>query len=309
MTLEEYFRTLRLEDIEAFVSEGREEDLQLDFKIVNDPSLDKNDRRIFAKAVSGFANSVGGLIVWGVDARKNADNVDCAQAKPGIPNLKRFLTRLNEFSGQVVNPTVVGVEHRILEMSIATDEGFAVTFVPASDAGPHMAKMGEDRYYQRSGSNFVKMEHFQVADMFGRRPHPELRLFHRKLGQDKFGRELRLRVQLGIENYGRGSAHAPYLALDLGRPFGIDDFGVDGNRHHGLSLLVNARDGTSRFGGSGDCFVHPGTSLPVTMLVGTFSEGSKAPDLVCHYQLGCADEPTLNQHLVILGTDLLTRDD
>ena len=31
------------------------------------------ERRNFAKAVSGFANSDGGLIVWGIDARPNSD--------------------------------------------------------------------------------------------------------------------------------------------------------------------------------------------------------------------------------------------
>ena len=31
-----------------------------------------------------------------------------------------------------------------------------------------MAKLGENRYYQRSGDQFRMMEHFQVADMFGR---------------------------------------------------------------------------------------------------------------------------------------------
>jgi Putative DNA-binding domain len=115
MTLEEYFRTLDLGDIDDFVSEGRQEDLHLDFKLVKDPGLDKDDRRTFAKAVSGFANSDGGLIVWGIDARKNAEGVDCAQGKPGVSCLKRRLTKLNEFTGSVVNPTVIGVAHRTIE--------------------------------------------------------------------------------------------------------------------------------------------------------------------------------------------------
>ena len=30
-----------------------------------------------------------------------------------------------------------------------------------------MAKLGEDRYYKRSGDSFRKMEHFDLEDMFG----------------------------------------------------------------------------------------------------------------------------------------------
>jgi hypothetical protein len=81
MRLEEYFRALSLDDIDAFMVDAREEDLHLDFILVNDPCLNKHDRRMFAKAVSGFANSDGGLIVGGIDARNNADGADCAQAK------------------------------------------------------------------------------------------------------------------------------------------------------------------------------------------------------------------------------------
>jgi hypothetical protein len=39
-----------------------------------------------------------------------------------------------------------------------------------------MAKLGEDRYYKRSGDSFYKMEHFDLEDMFGRRQKPNLGL-------------------------------------------------------------------------------------------------------------------------------------
>jgi hypothetical protein len=39
-----------------------------------------------------------------------------------------------------------------------------------------MAKFGQDRYYKRSGDTFRRMEHFDLEDMFGRRPRPKLEL-------------------------------------------------------------------------------------------------------------------------------------
>jgi len=51
-----------------------------------------------------------------------------------------------------------------------------VTIIPESAAGPHMAKLGEDRYYKRNGSSFIRLEHFDLADMFGRRMRPDLDL-------------------------------------------------------------------------------------------------------------------------------------
>jgi hypothetical protein len=78
MALRDYFEGLSLTQIQEFVPDGREEDLHLEFKLISDSELKKDDRRSFARAVSGFANSDGGLIVWRVDARKNKDGVDCA---------------------------------------------------------------------------------------------------------------------------------------------------------------------------------------------------------------------------------------
>src|SRR5882672_10340034 len=91
-TLQDYFNSLLLDDIKAFVKEAREEDLQLEFKRVEDPELGREQRKTFARAVSGFGNSDGGLIVWGVDARKK-DEIDCACDAPGIAGVKRFLTK------------------------------------------------------------------------------------------------------------------------------------------------------------------------------------------------------------------------
>jgi hypothetical protein len=83
-----------------------------------------------------------------------------------------FISKLNEFTGSFVSPIVDGVVHRGVET--ADDTGFAITLIPASSSGPHMAKAGEDRYYKRSGDSFYKMEHFDLEDMFGRRAQPKL---------------------------------------------------------------------------------------------------------------------------------------
>src|SRR5262249_33289270 len=131
----------------------------------------REDRKIFAQCISGFANSSGGIIVWGVDARQQ-DGVDYARERKEIEQLERFVSKLNEFTGQAVSPVADGIRHKAIETE--GGRGFAATIVPESDSGPHMAKLGEDRYYKRSGTSFLRMEHFDLEDMFGRRPRPKL---------------------------------------------------------------------------------------------------------------------------------------
>ena len=305
ITLQDQFRSLTLDDIENFVNEGREEDLHLDFKLVKSADLkDREDRRNFARAVSGFGNSDGGLIVWGVDARQIAGDVDCAVAAPGVFGLKKFLAKLNEYTGAVVNPTLVGIDHRPI-ISAKNDHGFVVTFVPASDSGPHMAKLGDDRYHRRSGSNFVKMEHFEIADMFGQRPRPKLLLVHRSRGARRIGNQFEVQVELGLENRGRGSAHAPYLVIRTRPPFQVNSFGFDGGTNHGLPLLLNPRDGSFRFGGSGDIFIHPGANYPVTVVLARYAGGDPPPALDLEYEI-CAEGVAIEKsYLRAPGVELI----
>lgn len=209
MTLRNDFDSITLQVIRDFVASGRNEDLHLDFKTVADARLSsRDDRRSLAVALSGYANSDGGLIVWGVEARPNADGVDCAAAVREIPQVPLLLTRLNDLTGQSVSPLVDGVEHKAIIVEGAA--GVCVSYIPASDSGPHMAKGGEDRYYKRSGSSFYRMEHFDLEDMFGRRQRPSLSLridLVPRLGDDPHEE-----VSFSIINVGRGMAkHAGFM--------------------------------------------------------------------------------------------------
>ena len=79
MSLTEMFDQLDWKMMASFVELKQEENLRLDFKLQsNSEFTNKDDIRNFAKALSGFANSNGGIIIWGINARKNAEGIDCA---------------------------------------------------------------------------------------------------------------------------------------------------------------------------------------------------------------------------------------
>ncbi len=147
-----------------FIHNGKQENLFLDFKTVSKATFSRDDRKTLAKALSGFANSSGGLVIWGIDARKNDDGIDCACGKKEIESLSLFMSRINQLTGELVNPIVEGVDHK--QIVSESDKGFAVTLIPASNSGPHMAKGSEDRYYKRSGDSFYRMEHYNSIRFF-----------------------------------------------------------------------------------------------------------------------------------------------
>lgn len=176
MSLQEEFEQLSAEAIAGFPALAKEEHLQLDFKRIKNANLNgTDDKKSLASCISGFANSSGGIVIWGIDARKNDQGIDCANEIHEINPLGIFLSRLNELSSQAVSPPVDGIVHKKFETS--PNRGFAATLIPESDSGPHMAKLGENRYYKRNGQQFLQLEHFDLEDMFGRRQKPHLELF------------------------------------------------------------------------------------------------------------------------------------
>ncbi len=125
-----------LDWIEKTVERKAEEGLYLDFKQKSDkrdPALNDDDKANLAKAISGFANTDGGLIVWGVKARADKkDEPDVAVELLPISNLKTFQTRLNALSGELVNPPVAGVENRLVPNISNVDTGATFTRSPGS---------------------------------------------------------------------------------------------------------------------------------------------------------------------------------
>lgn len=172
-----------------------------------------------------------------------------------IADAALFMSRLSEHAASAASPVVEGVEHRLLEGSGGP---FALTHVPESSAGPHMAKLGEDRYYKRSGDRFVCMEHFDIADMFGRRRRPLLKLLLGKEGEGDA-------ILVSLHNEGRGMAKAPYLALELPRGFQFANYGFDGHGGFGLPR-VGMGYPRSIFGGDANKVIHVGQTLSVTKI-------------------------------------------
>jgi len=307
--LADRFRSLGHTDIEQFVATGQEENLHLEFKTLGGPGFrSEDDRRNLARALSGFANSDGGMVIWGMVANKTGDGVDCAKELRPVADIRALLARLNELTSDALSPIVSGIEHRVVH-EYQDGSGLAATLVPASDGGPHMAKMGVDQYYKRSGDSFVRMEHFDIADMFGRRPHPVL-TFHLAVqasgGESTGGvRSRTFRVLGVIKNTGRGSAIAPYLAVDVHPPYEVSQWGVDGNGTHGLPVM--RRGGSvGQFGASTAVALHPGVCIEVFGINGSYEvDHPLVADLAIDYELGAADLPLFTSTVLIPGSKII----
>ena len=197
--------------LEHFIASRKSEELYLDFKRSSDNGsgrrLSDIDRNNLAKAISGFGNSEGGVVVWGIDCSGDSDGADVARASFLLSDTARFLSWLEgAVSGRTVPPHQ-GVRHHAIT-SGSGPSGYVVTLIPQSDAAPHQV-VGRMVYYIRAGSDFVPTPHAVLAGMFGRRPQPHV--FHSFVTGPASFDQGTISCQLGIMIRNQG----PGIATDL----------------------------------------------------------------------------------------------
>jgi hypothetical protein len=286
--------------IKQAVAEEWFESLYLDFKTSGsrDGLLTNHDQENYAKASSGFANSDGGVIIWGVVARKDKKTgIDAAVDCNPIKSVRRFFSELNSQIVHLVSPGIDGIEHFRIEEPGNAEDGYIVTHVPKGEGLPHMA-LGprQHRYYHRVGSSFVKMEPYVLADRFSRRPQPQLEFTCRLEGGTSSGgpggTTYEVSIIVGIRNIGVGIALYPALALHETPTFKLCNQGLDRRGNFGLPERIRTPrrpDEAVRFfaGGVNDA-LHPGTELDVfTSLIQMHESERSHDDVVVRYELYC----------------------
>jgi len=142
------------------------EDEHLDFKGA-DKLTDTDIKRLWSKSLSGFGNTAGGVLVWGIDARKdNATGVDCASGLSLVPDPPVLLSRLKELQHQACDPPVQGVEYLHCVDPADKGPGFVVCFVPESPFKPHRAELCKKSFFIRVGDSFVEPNVAILRSMF-----------------------------------------------------------------------------------------------------------------------------------------------
>ena len=178
-------------------------------------ALHEDDRKNLAKAISGFGNADGGIIVWGVDCRHGPDGDVPGPAIP-IVDPPAFAALIENAAGGLTLPGYRGIRNWYGQDSTLTAGGFVVTLIEAGADVPIQSLYPKPaRYYMRVGSSFGEVPHAVLAGMFGRRPQsivtctPNIRPMMNPNGN--FGQ---IAIDIEVVNSGRTIADDVYLSVE-----------------------------------------------------------------------------------------------
>jgi hypothetical protein len=148
-------------DIQSMIRDQVQENIHLDYK--RSAAIRKNARDEIAKDVSAFANSDGGVLLYGVEEKEHlpvkidggVDDAECSREWIESAITTGITPRLNDV--------------RILPLPISPGRSLYVVEIAKTFRGPHQAS--DKRYYKRHNFKSEPMEDYEIADVRNRRKH------------------------------------------------------------------------------------------------------------------------------------------
>ena len=196
----------RVAAIQRLVDENVCEGEFLDYKngIQFSLSLDAL-KETFSKYLSGFANSDGGVLIWGIDAPTNRPEKIVA-----VPDVEKMKKSLMSWATVATEPPVRGIQIEAIPLSSESKEGFVICLIPPSPWKPHQAKWPQEcqKYYIRIVDNCVPAPHSLLKSLF----------------QPSYTSRIRLRVVHQVQDDGLGRKAFIHIFVINDGPSSTKDF-------------------------------------------------------------------------------------
>jgi len=148
-----------IEDLQGFIKNGVQESLHLEYK--SSRAISDGKRHEIAKDVSAFANSDGGMLIYGIREINHLP----LEIDEGVDHKKFSREWLEQVITSNIHPRIDGLW--IIQIPLS-DQASAFTIeIPKSFRGPHQEQHSK-RYYKRFNFKSEPMEDYEIRDISNR---------------------------------------------------------------------------------------------------------------------------------------------
>ena len=149
-----------IQELDALVTNTVQENIQLEYKA--SAALSKASKAEMAKDASAFANSDGGVLVYGIaeDQNHDPDRLD-----GGADHSVFSAEWIEQVLQSNISPRLGDVE--IAPIRASNTHSYYAVRIPKTFRGPHQERNSK-KYYKRFGYNVLAMEDYEIADVRNR---------------------------------------------------------------------------------------------------------------------------------------------
>jgi Putative DNA-binding domain len=143
--------------LERLIDNGEVEGPYLECKTSTGIHLQQGHRAHLAQALSGFANTAGGVVIWGISTtRQSHSGLDVLTQLEPIGNCRSFRQQIDVAVPTLAYPAVEGCKTKTLHPAPGATKGAVLAYIPKTPGDPVQA-LGEKQFYLRTGAEFVDM--------------------------------------------------------------------------------------------------------------------------------------------------------
>lgn len=219
----------RYSDLEDLIAEGEAESLHLECKAPVSPQLGKNQKNALGKAISGFSNTAGGVILWGISTTRHAHSgLDVlAQIEP-IGQCSSLARQLASVVPRLTTPPVLNVTSKTIKRRPRDTKGIVTTHIPRHLGDP--VQSNEDNlFYFRSGDEFTVAPYEMIQRLFLATTSPDIHPIIQtrlvKLAADGFWE-----VPIVVENRSSAVGREVVVSVEVLNPSACDEISATGFR-------------------------------------------------------------------------------
>jgi predicted HTH transcriptional regulator len=158
-----------IEFIQSLIDNGVEESVNIDFKASGALSKEEMKKKEISKDVSAFANSNGGIIVYGLSEKDH--KADSFSFIDGNVYTKEWLEQI---ISTTIQRNIEGLKIFPIRNKGNIKETIYVVQVPESIDAPHINK--DKKFYRRYDFQSVVMEEYEIRNLYGRKSKADLKI-------------------------------------------------------------------------------------------------------------------------------------
>ena len=162
--------------LQEYITNKIEEDLHLDYKAAGSLQTTDGKKNEISKDVSAFANSNGGIIIYGI-TEKSSGATYLPDAIDPIDRNGFTKETLEQIINSRINPTIHGVIiHPVTVGAAADNKVVYIVEIPQSNTAHQAA---DKKYYRRYNFQSVAMDDWEIKDIINRKTRTQVEVTFR----------------------------------------------------------------------------------------------------------------------------------
>ncbi|MDO9187590.1 MAG: ATP-binding protein [Bacteroidia bacterium] len=225
-----------LSDIESLISNNAEEGIHLEFKdakaFFKGQSEKKDCKHEIGKDVSAFANSDGGILIYGLTEDNNRQASAISYIDSSIYS-KDWLQQVIESN---IERPIPDIFIHIIQNPKNPTEQIYVVKIPESANAPHMAM--DKKFHRRNNQGNVVMEEYEVRRLYNQTGRTNLEIieptvisYGPTINSNNRITDLLFELHLEVQNIGNSIEHHYKLEIHIS--------GIIVYSHYGQPILIN----------------------------------------------------------------------